>query len=85
MIQAFALLSALGMIVYLVKKRYALYQAMILGIIILVVGMGKPPVAVFILLGQALSNRTTIELVLAVGLISLLSRLLKDLGLGKIS
>ena len=81
MIQVFALLSALGMIVYLVKKRYALYQAMILGLIILVVGMGKPPVAVFILLGQALSNWTTIELVLAVGLISLLSRLLKDLGL----
>ncbi len=81
MIQLFALLFAMAMIVYLVNKKFPLYQAMVVGIIILIVSMGKSPAAVFTLLGQALSKWTTIELVLAVGLISLLSRLLKDLGL----
>ena len=68
MIQVLALFMALGVIVYLVKKRYALYQAMLVGIIILIVSMGKPPATVFALLGEALSKWTTIELVLAVGL-----------------
>ena len=81
MLQVLALLLALGTIVYMVKKKYALYQAMALGILILVVSMEKSFVTVLTLLGEALSKRTTIELVLAVGLISLLSRLLKDLGL----
>lgn len=80
MLHVVMLLVALGVIVYLVKKKRPLYLAMLLGILILAVSMGRPPAAVFALLWKGISNWTTVELVLAVGLISLLSRILKDLG-----
>lgn len=80
MLQAIFLLVALGTIVLMIHKRRPLYQAMLAGIALLVISMGKPPAESAALLFQGLTSEATLELVFAVGLISLLSQMLKDFG-----
>ncbi len=80
MLQMVFLLLALVAIVLLIQKNRPLYQAMLAGIFILLLSLGQPPGESARLLYRGLTHETTLELVFAVGLISLLSRMLKDLG-----
>ena len=80
MLQMIFLLVALATIVLLIQRKRPLYQAMLVGIFILVLSMGKPPAESARLLYRGLTSEVTLELVFAVGLISLLSRMLKDMG-----
>ncbi len=80
MLQAISLLISLGIIVFIILKGQPLYQAMLAGIIIVVLSIGKPLIETLQLLYNALSSKETVELVFAVGLISLLSLMLKDMG-----
>ncbi len=80
MLQMVFLLVALASIVLLIQRKRPLYQAMLVGIFILILSMGKPPAESARLLYRGLTSEVTLELVFAVGLISLLSRMLKDMG-----
>jgi|GEM_PF-380072 len=80
MLQVTGLIVALGIIVIMVKKKRPLYQAMAAGVAVAALAAGRPPAETFVLLWQGLSSRQTLELVFAVGLISLLSRMLRDMG-----
>lgn len=80
MLQMVFLLLALVVIVLLIQKNRPLYQAMLAGIFILLLSLGQSPGENARLLYRGLTHETTLELVFAVGLISLLSRMLKDLG-----
>ncbi len=80
LLQVICLLVALAGIVILIQKKRPLYQAMLVGIVIVLLSMGEPLQKSAELFFRALINRTTLELVFAVGLISLLSRMLKEMG-----
>lgn len=78
--QLFGLIFTLITIVVLVTKKRPLYQAMFIGIIMLSFFLGKPANEVIILFWEGLIDKATLELVFVVGLVTLLSWLLKDLG-----
>lgn len=80
MLQIIYLLAALAAIVLLIQKKRPLYQAMLAGIFIVLLSMGKPPAESARLFYRGLTSEVTLELVFAVGLISLLSRMLKEMG-----
>lgn len=80
MLQAIGLLAALGTIVVMIQRKRPLYLAMLVGIAIVILSAGKPPGESAAMLLGGLTAETTLELVFAVGLISLLSRMLKEMG-----
>lgn len=77
--QIAALFISLILIVFLVQRKLPLYQVMGIGILILLISLGRPPAQMVDLLWHSLIDRITLELVAATGLLSLLGRLLKEL------
>ncbi|MBI2874937.1 MAG: DUF401 family protein [Firmicutes bacterium] len=81
MLQIAGLILAFLAIVLLVLRRVPLYLAMLAGIVIIsAVGIGSPEGILEVAL-SSLSDRTTLELLAALGLIGILSRLMRNSGL----
>ncbi len=79
MLQVTGLVLSLGSIVLLVKKNFQLYQAVGVGLIIVMITIGKPLGEVLSIFWGGLIDKATIEVVLAVVFVSLLGKVLKEM------